>query len=110
MPAHDLAVCCTDLPSRRRVLLSVENVPGKPHEIMRPRSRLEQQRDNVVQRLPCLLREVVGLELVRRWIPPDLSRERHEFSRSNHRIAETLRRRPALGMHNGAARAPLLAL
>src|SRR5687768_256416 len=110
MPAHDLAVRRPDLSSRSDVLVHVQHVPGKTHEIMRPRSCLEQQRDNVVQCLPCLLREVVRLELIRGWIPSDLSRKRYELSRSNHRIAEALRLGPAFGMHDGATRSPLLVL
>ena len=109
MLADDLAICLADSAVRCEILVTVEDVPGQPHEIVRPRTRLEQDRHDVVQRLPRLSGKVVGLELKCRRIPADLARKRDDLSRRDECITVPSRLRPILRMYRKPPPTPLLA-
>ena len=77
-----------------QVLVAVDDVPGHPHDVLRPPARLGEHRDDVRESLPRLRGEVVGLERLR-GVPADLAADRDERAARGDAVRVAFRLRPA---------------
>src|SRR5687767_9523149 len=102
--ADDLAVRRSDRSRRREVFIAIQDIPCQPDQVARPGVRSEKQIDDVVQRLPGLACEVIGVERTCSRIPPDLSRKYRVLACRDCAIRIPARPRPSLGLNDVRAR------
>src|SRR3981189_748863 len=99
MLAHYPAVCCANLRQLRVVFVPTRDVPGEPHDMLRPRIRLRQYRENVLKRLAHLTGHLGALEAAV-CIPTHLTRDENLPPVGDHTVTVAWGPRPAFGEQN----------
>src|SRR5256885_4459236 len=94
MPAHQLAIRCSDIAQRGEIFLLVEHIPGEPHDVMRLAARLGQDLEDVGDRLAELAGEVARSPFALRR-PANLAGDEDQAAFRHDAVGVALGARPA---------------
>src|SRR6516165_6906118 len=102
MGTQDLTIDHAQFLQARKILLHVDDIPGQPHQMIRPRVTLGEDRRNVAKRLARLCKEAFRKAAL--IVPADYAAGHHDASVGCHAIGIALWCRPAAGLQNPGVR------